>query len=239
MPVAAAAFFATRFSFDPVFRSALFADFLTFFDKDPDFLRRFMTYSASERLEIIELVEQSTLSVARTLASISGVLNLESSALVRRTGNHAMKSFTRKSDSSQPAAETAVYLFEDWHPNWSARSGARIHPGDGRRRDRARDTAGSPRSLAGNCPGRQHLQTGCGRHRQWALPCCLDHVLCPFRQAILRCSIEYLVMDHKRLPWRRREFAPLNAIQRHRTSARASRPEASTGNALRMSASWI
>jgi hypothetical protein len=25
-----------------------------------------------------------------------------------------MKSFTRKSDSSQPAAETAVYLFDDW-----------------------------------------------------------------------------------------------------------------------------
>ena len=29
-----------------------------------------MRYSASEKLEIIELVEQSTLSVARTLASI-------------------------------------------------------------------------------------------------------------------------------------------------------------------------
>jgi hypothetical protein len=25
-----------------------------------------------------------------------------------------MKSITRKSDSSQPAAETAVYLFDDW-----------------------------------------------------------------------------------------------------------------------------
>ena len=25
-----------------------------------------------------------------------------------------MKSFTRKSDSSQPAAETVVYLFDDW-----------------------------------------------------------------------------------------------------------------------------
>src|SRR4029453_10959038 len=35
-------------------------------------------------------------------------------ALVRRTGDHAMKSITRKSDSSQPAAETAVYLFDDW-----------------------------------------------------------------------------------------------------------------------------
>jgi hypothetical protein len=45
MPVAAAAFFATRFSFDPVFRSALFADFLAFFDKDPDFLRFFMNSS--------------------------------------------------------------------------------------------------------------------------------------------------------------------------------------------------
>ena len=45
MPVAAAAFFATRFSLDPVFRSALFADFLAFFDKDPDFLRFFMNSS--------------------------------------------------------------------------------------------------------------------------------------------------------------------------------------------------
>ena len=42
MPVAAAAFFATRLSFDPVFRSALFADFFAFFDKDSDFLRFFM-----------------------------------------------------------------------------------------------------------------------------------------------------------------------------------------------------
>jgi hypothetical protein len=41
MPVAAAAFLAARLSFDPVFRSALFADFLAF-DKDPDFLRFFM-----------------------------------------------------------------------------------------------------------------------------------------------------------------------------------------------------
>ena len=40
-----------------------------------------MRYSASEKLEIIELVEQSTLSVGRTLASISGVLNLESSGV--------------------------------------------------------------------------------------------------------------------------------------------------------------
>ena len=35
-------------------------------------------------------------------------------ALVRRTGDHAMKNITRKSNSSQPAAETAVYLFDDW-----------------------------------------------------------------------------------------------------------------------------
>ena len=34
-----------------------------------------MRYSASEKLEIIELVEQSTLSVGRTLASI-GILRL-------------------------------------------------------------------------------------------------------------------------------------------------------------------
>src|SRR5215475_14353406 len=32
---------------------------------------------------------------------------------MRRTGDHAMKSIT-KSDSSQLAAETAVYLFDDW-----------------------------------------------------------------------------------------------------------------------------
>jgi hypothetical protein len=43
MPVAAAAFLAARLSFDPVFRSALFADFLAF-DKGPDFLR-FFTHS--------------------------------------------------------------------------------------------------------------------------------------------------------------------------------------------------
>jgi hypothetical protein len=41
MPVAAAAFLAARLSFDPVFRSTLFADFLAF-DKGPDFLRFFM-----------------------------------------------------------------------------------------------------------------------------------------------------------------------------------------------------
>ena len=41
IPVTAAAFFATRLSFEPVFRSALFAVFLTF-DKDPDLLRFFM-----------------------------------------------------------------------------------------------------------------------------------------------------------------------------------------------------
>src|SRR5215468_7497978 len=34
--------------------------------------------------------------------------------LVRRTGDHAMKDITSKADSSQPAAETAVYLFDDW-----------------------------------------------------------------------------------------------------------------------------
>src|SRR5262249_41330528 len=29
-------------------------------------------------------------------------------------GDHAMKSITTKSDSSQPVADTAVYLFDDW-----------------------------------------------------------------------------------------------------------------------------
>jgi hypothetical protein len=42
------------------------------------------------------------------------VINLESSGVMRRTGDHAMKNITRKSDSSPPAAETAVYLFDDW-----------------------------------------------------------------------------------------------------------------------------
>jgi hypothetical protein len=33
---------------------------------------------------------------------------------MRWTGDHAMKSISTKSDSSQPAADTAVYLFDDW-----------------------------------------------------------------------------------------------------------------------------
>src|SRR5438046_10117279 len=33
---------------------------------------------------------------------------------MRRSGDHAMKSISTKSDSSQPAADTAVYLFDDW-----------------------------------------------------------------------------------------------------------------------------
>src|SRR6516225_9747779 len=33
---------------------------------------------------------------------------------MRRTGDHAMMSISTKSDSSQPAADTAVYLFDDW-----------------------------------------------------------------------------------------------------------------------------
>src|SRR5712672_1274901 len=45
--------------------------------------------------------------------AVSGVIHLESSGLVRRTADHVMKSITWKSDSSQPAAETAVYLFDD------------------------------------------------------------------------------------------------------------------------------
>jgi hypothetical protein len=39
MPVALAAFFATRFSFAPVLRTTPFADLLVFFDEVPDFLR--------------------------------------------------------------------------------------------------------------------------------------------------------------------------------------------------------
>jgi hypothetical protein len=39
MPVAMAAFFATRFSFAPVLRTTLFADLLVFFDEDLDFFR--------------------------------------------------------------------------------------------------------------------------------------------------------------------------------------------------------
>jgi hypothetical protein len=39
MPVAIAAFFATRFSFAPVLRTTPFADLLVFFDEVPDFLR--------------------------------------------------------------------------------------------------------------------------------------------------------------------------------------------------------
>src|SRR3954469_7210211 len=35
-------------------------------------------------------------------------------ALERRIGDHAMTSVTTKPDSSQPAAETAVYLFDNW-----------------------------------------------------------------------------------------------------------------------------
>ena len=46
---------------------------------------------------------------------VSGVINLENRPpLVRRTGDHAMQNITSKYNSSQPAAETAVYLFDDW-----------------------------------------------------------------------------------------------------------------------------
>lgn len=45
---------------------------------------------------------------------VSGVINLESSGLKRRTGDHAMTSITTKPDSSQPAAEMAVDLSDDW-----------------------------------------------------------------------------------------------------------------------------
>ena len=45
---------------------------------------------------------------------VSGVINLESSGVERRTGDHAMTSITTKPDSSQPAAEMAVDLFDNW-----------------------------------------------------------------------------------------------------------------------------
>jgi hypothetical protein len=44
--------------------------------------------------------------------AVSGLIHLESSGLVRRTADYVMKSITWKSDSSQSAAETAVYLFD-------------------------------------------------------------------------------------------------------------------------------
>jgi hypothetical protein len=44
---------------------------------------------------------------------VSGVFNLESSG-VGNAGQETMKNITQKFDSSQPAAETAVYLFDHW-----------------------------------------------------------------------------------------------------------------------------
>jgi len=69
MPVAAAAFFATRLSFDPVFRSSLFADFLTLFDKDSDFMRFFM--HCSHPLGLFSLAYSSVRWKRRMRAEVS------------------------------------------------------------------------------------------------------------------------------------------------------------------------
>jgi hypothetical protein len=45
---------------------------------------------------------------------VSGVINLESSGVEGRTGDHAMMSDTTKPDSWQPAAEKTVGLFDNW-----------------------------------------------------------------------------------------------------------------------------
>ena len=45
---------------------------------------------------------------------VSGVINLESSGVKRRTVDHAMTSVTTKPDSWQLGAETAPHLFDDW-----------------------------------------------------------------------------------------------------------------------------
>src|SRR2546423_5769396 len=70
-------------------------------------------------------VSQNFCSSGAAAGGVAGVVGIEGGVvsgsstsnrptLVRRTGDHAMNSITRKSDSSQPAAETAVYLFDDW-----------------------------------------------------------------------------------------------------------------------------
>ena len=45
---------------------------------------------------------------------VSGVINLESSGVKRRTVDHAMTGVTTKPDSWQLGAETAPHLFDDW-----------------------------------------------------------------------------------------------------------------------------
>ena len=45
---------------------------------------------------------------------VSVVINLESPALTRRPGHHAMKNVTSKPELSHPAIETNSHLFDDW-----------------------------------------------------------------------------------------------------------------------------
>ena len=45
---------------------------------------------------------------------VSGVINLESPALKRRPGDHAMKNVTSKPELSHSAIETNSHLFDDW-----------------------------------------------------------------------------------------------------------------------------
>ena len=83
MPVAAAAFFATRFSFDPVFLSALFADFLAF-DKDPDFLRFFM--NSSHPLGSFSLAHSSVRCNGRMRAKVPECVPLKAGGGSARSG---------------------------------------------------------------------------------------------------------------------------------------------------------
>jgi hypothetical protein len=55
MPVAIAAFFATRFSFAPVLRTTPFADLLVFFDEVPDFLRLALFMNASRSTRFVQV----------------------------------------------------------------------------------------------------------------------------------------------------------------------------------------
>src|SRR5271169_6144413 len=45
---------------------------------------------------------------------VSGVINLESPALKRRPGDHAMKNVTNKPELSHSAIESNSHLFDDW-----------------------------------------------------------------------------------------------------------------------------
>src|ERR1700745_3655269 len=45
---------------------------------------------------------------------VSGVINLESPALKRRPGDHAMKNVTSKPELSHPSIESNSHLFDDW-----------------------------------------------------------------------------------------------------------------------------